>query len=312
MIVLDQTTTNKFLPFKQLVPTLQRAFQADITVPLRHNHSIECGAEKGIVLIMPAWDQHQYMGIKTVNIFPKNKEKNLPGLHSTYLLFDGTTGKPLANIDGDAITSRRTAAASALGASYLARADASRLLVVGSGQVAAYLPAAYAAVRTLTEVLVWNYNPESGHALVQQLQHQGVNARWADDLEQAVRSVDMISCATLSEQPLIHGSWLQAGQHLDLIGSFTPTMIESDPSCFAHSSVFVDTDEAPMKAGDLLAAFKAGTLQAEAIQATLFDLCSGRHPGRRSQDEITVFKAVGNALEDLAAAVLVYESYTHS
>src|SRR5699024_6769638 len=118
-------------------------------------HSIECGAEKGIVLIMPAWDQHQYMGIKTVNIFPNNKEKNLPGLHSTYLLFDGTTGKPLANIDGNAITSRRTAAASALGASYLARTDASRLLVVGSGQVAAYLPAAYGAVRDLTEVLVW-------------------------------------------------------------------------------------------------------------------------------------------------------------
>ncbi|AQS52212.1 ornithine cyclodeaminase [Paenalcaligenes hominis] len=312
MIVLDSTTTNELLPFDQLVPALRQAFQAEITVPLRHNHSIKCGVEKGITLIMPAWDQHQYMGIKTVNIFPNNREKNLPGLHSTYLLFDGTTGQPLANIDGDAITSRRTAAASALAASYLARKDASRLLVVGSGQVAAYLPAAYGAVRDLTEVLVWNYNPASGHALVEQLQQQGVNARWVDDLEHGVRAVDMISCATLSEQPLIRGSWLQPGQHLDLIGSFTPTMIESDPDCFKHTSVFVDTDEAPMKAGDLLEAFKVGALQADAIQATLFDLCLGHHCGRRTNEEVTVFKAVGNALEDLAAAVLVYESHTRS
>lgn len=310
MIVIDQQTANDLLPFDKLVPALREAFQAKITVPLRHSHSVECGGEQGIVLIMPAWDQNQYMGIKTVSIYPANRDKDLPGLHSTYLLFDGSTGQPLANIDGNAITSRRTAAASALGAAYLARQDAHRLLVVGAGQVASFVPAAYAAVRTLSEVLVWNINPEGAQALVEKLGQQGFNARQITDLQAGVAQVDMISCATLSEQALIHGAWLQAGQHLDLIGSFTPAMIESDAACFKGNAVFVDTDEAAMKAGDLLEAFKAGVMQASDIQATLFDLCAGRHPGRRSAEQITVFKAVGTALEDLAAAVLVYQQHS--
>lgn len=309
MIVIDQASTQALMPFEALVPALRSAFQADITVPLRHNHTMQCGDEQGIILIMPAWDAKQYMGIKTVNIFPANRDKGLPGLHSTYLLFDGTTGQPLANIDGNTITSRRTAAASALAADYLARKDASRLLVVGSGQVAAYLPAAYATVRELSEVMVWNINPDSAQRLVQQLQEQGFNARHIEDIDQGISQADIISCATLSEQPLIKGSQLRAGQHLDLIGSFTPKMIESDAACFAGNAVFVDTDEAPMKAGDLLEAFKAGSLQPEDIQANLFDLCAGKHAGRSSESEITVFKAVGNALEDLAAAVLVYQRY---
>lgn len=312
MIVIDFQVAHKLLTFKELVPALRAAFTADITVPQRHSHTVQCGGAEGISLLMPAWDQDQYMGIKTVNIFPANRTKNLPGLHSTYLLFDGTTGKPLASIDGNVITSRRTAAASALAASYLARKDATCLLVLGSGQVASFLPEAYAAVRDITEVLVWNINAASAQRLVADLQQRSFNAKWVEDLYTGVQQADIISCATLSEKPLIQGDWLKSGQHLDLIGSFTPQMMESDPQCFAGTQVFMDTTEAAIKAGDLLEAFKAGVLTQDQIKATLFDLCAGKHPGRVAASEITVFKSVGNALEDLAAAILIYQKHQNN
>ena len=121
---------------------------------------------------------------------------------------------------------------------------------------------------------------------------------------------DIVSCATLSTVPLVHGAWLQPGTHLDLIGSFKPDMIETDTACFDGTSVYVDTDEAPTKAGDLLAAFQAGVLKREDLRGTLADLVSGKAPGRRDAREITVFKAVGSALEDLTLAALVYENRT--
>ncbi|MGO3889492.1 MAG: ornithine cyclodeaminase family protein [Paenalcaligenes sp.] len=307
MQLIDADVSNALLGFDKLVPALRHAFQANITVPLRHTHTIECDGRKGITLIMPAWDNKKYFGLKTVNIFSANHELDLPGLHSTYLLYDGRTGKPLAHVDGDAVTSRRTAAASALAGGYLAKKDASRLFVLGTGRVASFLPDAYSVVRPIKDVFVWNRRPEGAERLVQELNEKGYNAHVVSTVEEGVAQADIISCATLSEAPLVHGEWLKPGQHLDLIGSFAPHMIETDAQCFARAAVFVDTDEAAKKAGDLLQAIEAGTLTVEAIQATLFDLCKGEHAGRTSDDQITVFKSVGNALEDLTAAILVYE-----
>lgn len=312
MQLIEADFANAALEFDRLVPALHHAFQDNITVPLRHTHTIECDGRKGITLIMPAWDNKKYFGVKTVNIFSANHELDLPGLHSTYLLYDGRTGKPLAYVDGDAVTSRRTAAASALAGDYLAKKDASTLFVLGTGRVASFLPDAYRAVRPITDVVVWNRRPEGAQRLVDELQAKGYNARVVSTVEEGVAQADIISCATLSEAPLVKGEWLKAGQHLDLIGSFAPHMIETDAQCFARGPVFVDTDEAAKKAGDLLQAFEAGTFTAEAIQATLFDLCKGQHAGRTQEDEITVFKSVGNALEDLTAAILVYEASQQS
>jgi ornithine cyclodeaminase/alanine dehydrogenase-like protein (mu-crystallin family) len=127
-------------------------------------------------------------------------------------------------------------------------------------------------------------------------------------LEQAVRDAHIVSCATLATAPLVRGAWLAPGTHLDLIGSFTPAMKEADAACFAGARVFVDTDEALLKAGELLDAMAAGTFVASGLQGTLTQLCRGERPGRREPTERTVFKAVGTALEDLAAASLIWDT----
>lgn len=311
MQILDQTTTVQHLPFGPLIDSLEQMFIEGCEVPLRHNHKIagSTPAEDGIVLLMPAWQSGKRIGIKTVSIFPGNQAKGLPGLHSVFILYDASTGVPLAVLDGDTITSRRTVAASALAARWLSRPDARRLLVVGAGRVASLLPDAYRCVRNITHVQVWDIRPEAAQAMVERLQEQGVDASVATNLEQAARAADIISCATLSTAPLIRGEWLQPGTHLDLIGGFTPAMRESDDACFARGTVFVDTSEALMKSGDILEPIASGAWDQSRLAATLEDLCRGKHTGRSSAEEITVYKAVGTALEDVAAASLAYDAF---
>ncbi|MDH1816103.1 ornithine cyclodeaminase family protein [Comamonas aquatica] len=311
MQILTQPQTEHHLPFTALLPALEQMFTTGCEVPLRHHHAIPGRStdEDGILLLMPAWQTGQRLGVKTVSIFPGNAHQGLPGLHSVYILYDARTGQPMAVLDGDTITSRRTAAASALAARWLSRPDARRLLVVGSGRVARLLPAAYRCVRALDTVEVWSRSPASAQALVDDLRAQGLPAQHAPDLEAAVRRADIVSCATLSTAPLIQGAWLQPGTHLDLIGSFTPAMRESDGECLRRATVFTDTTEALLKAGDLLGAIAAGAWSTDRLAATLEQLCRQQHPGRRSADEITLFKSVGSALEDLAAACLAYDGF---
>ena len=306
MLHLDATATAAPLGWPALIDALRRAFAEGCEVPLRHTHRVDDpDGRGGTVLLMPAWRPGRYLGIKTVTIFPGNTDRALPGLHSLYTLFDARTGVPLAQLDGNEITSRRTAAASALAASFLARGDASRLLVLGSGRVAQHLAPAMRALRPIKQVQVWNHRPEGAQALAQQWRTEGFDAQAATDLRSAVEQADIVSCATLAEAPLVRGEWLREGTHLDLIGSFTPRMRESDAACFSRSRVFVDTEEALAKSGDLLGAVAEGAFNASKLQGTLAQLCRGERPGRSGAREITLFKAVGNALEDLAAAELV-------
>lgn len=300
----DAETTRRHLGFGALIEALRQMFIAGCEVPLRHAHTVG----DGTLLLMPAWRAGQRLGIKTVTIFPGNSALGQPGLHSTYLLFDAATGVPLAQLDGDQITSRRTAAASALAASFLARADASRLLIVGTGRVASLIAEAMQVARPLTEFVVWNHRAPSAEALAGRLRERGFNARASTDLAAAVGAADIVSCATLSTTALIRGEWLRPGTHLDLVGSFTPAMCEADAACFQRSRVYVDTPEALAKSGDVLRAVEAGAFGPDQLAGTLAELCRGTRPGRSSAAEITLFKAVGSALEDLAAAELVWGS----
>lgn len=307
MLHLDATATASRLAFEALIPALRRAFaEQSCEVPLRHTHRIaDPAGAGGSVLLMPAWKPGGLFGLKTVMIFPGNGARGLPGLHSLYTLFDATTGVPLAQLEGNAITTRRTAAAAALAASFLAREDAARLLVLGCGRVARLLPEAMRCVRPITRVQVWNHRPEGAVALAREWREQGVAAQAVTDLDAAVHEADIVSCATLATAPLVRGARLRAGTHLDLIGSFTPQMRECDAACFARSRVFVDTEEALAKSGDVLGAVAEGAFEATRLQGTLAQLARGERAGRREAGEITLFKAVGNALEDLAAAELV-------
>lgn len=309
MLTLDAPATRACLPFATLIPALRMAFAAGCELPLRHTHTIaNPHGPDGTVLLMPAWRTGRRLGIKTVTIFPGNSALGRPGLHSLYTLCDATTGVPLAQIGGNEITSRRTAAAAALAASFLAREDATRLLVLGCGRVASLVPEAMRVVRPIAQVRVWNHRREGAERLAAALRLQGCAAEAVGDLDAAVASTDIVSTATLATAPLVRGATLQSGTHLDLIGSFTPAMRESDADCFARARVYVDTEEAPMKSGDIIEARRAGAFADDRLQGTLAQLCRGERPGRTSHDEITLFKAVGTALEDLAAAELAFDA----
>lgn len=304
MQILDAAATRAALPFDRLIPALRTLFASGCEVPRRHVHAVPAPDGGFTSLIMPAWVPGVCYGVKTVNVAPHNAARGLPGLHSTYLLYSAATGAPLAWLDGDQITARRTAAASALAASFLARADARHLLLVGAGQVARLLPAAYRVVRPIDRVTVWARSPDSARRLADQLRAEGFDARPAADLATAVAQADVVSCATLATTPLVQGAWLPPGSHLDLIGSFTPAMREADDACFSGAALYIDTDEALAKSGDLLGPLERGVLSAATVRGTLATLCAGQASGRQDAAARTVFKSVGTALEDLAAAML--------
>lgn len=311
--ILDAQATGIRLPFGELVATLRQAFAEGCVVPVRHHHTIaNDGEPDATLLLMPAWHEThrsgRYLGIKIVTVFPGNTSRNLPGLTSTYMLYDGRTGAQLALLDGNTITSRRTVAASALAADYLARKDARRLLVVGAGRVASLIPGAYRAVRQIEHIDIWDIDAASAARLAQDLEGQGLKASVAVNLEDAVRAADIVSAATLATEPLIKGEWLRPGTHVDLIGGFTPAMREADDEAVRRSSVYIDTREALHEAGDLVQPIRAGLFSADLVRATLDELCRHDIPTRTSDSEITLYKAVGTALADLAAATMVYEA----
>jgi ornithine cyclodeaminase len=257
---------------------------------------------------MPAWLEGRYLGVKIVTVFPDNGRRSLPSVYGTYLLMSGASGVPLATFDGSMLTLRRTACASALAARHLARDDASRLLMIGTGALAPHLVNAHAAIRPIRYVRIWGRSRDKAAELAAKLARPGLAVAATDDLEAAVREADVISCATLSKTPLVRGAWLKPGQHVDLVGSYAKDMREADDDVIRRASVHIDTDAAAAESGDLAQPLASGVLTRDAICGTLARLCRGEAPGRRSRDEITMFKSAGTAIEDLAAAVHLYES----
>lgn len=315
MLTINSQETAGLLPFDGLIKALAAAFAEGCEMPVRHHHTIDVPNEAAAtLLLMPAWhgarQSTRYLGIKIVTVFPGNAGRNLPGLTSTYMLYDAQTGIQLATLDGNVITGRRTVAASALAADYLARKNASRLLVLGAGRVASLIPDAYRAIRPLEQVAVWDIDRGNAERLAQSIEASGLAATVVDDLEGAVAEADIVSAATLATTPLIRGAWLRPGTHVDLIGGFTPGMREANDEAIGRASVFIDTEEALHEAGDLVQPIEAGLFSEEHVRSTLAGLCRANRFARSSDDEITLYKAVGTALADLAAATMVYEAAT--
>jgi len=310
MQIFDAAATQARLPLAPLIDALRAMFAAGCDVPQRAVHAIAQpdGTAAGHVLLMPAWQRGAQLGVKIVTVFPDNSARGLPSLHGVYLLLDAATGVPLAQLDGTELTTRRTVAVSALAASFLARTDASRLLIVGAGRIASLVADAMACVRPIARVQVWNHRAAGAHALAERLRARGIDAHAVGDLAAAVADADIVSCATLATQPLIEGRWLQPGTHVDLVGSFTPAMRETDSECVRRARVFVDGDEALDKAGDLVQAAADGAFAPARLQATLTQLCRHEQRGRNDAHEITLFKSVGSALQDLAGAQLLWKA----
>jgi ornithine cyclodeaminase/alanine dehydrogenase-like protein (mu-crystallin family) len=295
------------LDYALLVEALRDAFrQGGEAMPVRQSYDVGFGGAAAHLLTMPAWERGKALGVKLVTVFPQNAARGIGAVSSLYVLLDGETGVPRAMIDGEALTNRRTAAASALASSYLSRPDSTTLLMIGTGHLAHHLPLAHAAVRPIKNVMVWGRNAGRAAALAATLKDKGLAAEPVADLEAALARADIVSCATTASEPLVTGRHLRPGTHVDLVGAFTPKMRESDDETVRLSSVFVDTYAGTLaEAGDLLQPMGAGSWKAEAIRGDLHELTSGAKPGRRDAAEITLFKSVGSAIEDLAAATLL-------
>lgn len=296
------------LAWPALIERLAATFREGVEAPPRHHHAMHRPDGEATMLLMPAWEEAGYIGMKMVNVFPQNANAGLPAISGLYILCEGQHGTPLACIDGSALTKRRTAAASALAARELARDNADSLLVVGTGKLAPMLVEAHAAVRPIRTVRIWGRNPDKAAALAEQFRDR-FDCEAVTDLEAAVSEADIISCATLSTEALIRGEWLQPGTHLDLVGAFRPTMRETDSQCLARSDVFVDTYAGALgEAGDILQAIDEGVFSKSDLRAELAEILRGEKPGRTDDKAITLFKSVGASLEDLAAAIEVWET----
>lgn len=302
---------DRLLDFPALIEALRDAFRADIETPLRHHHAIAREDGEAALLLMPAWTKERsgsFLGTKTVTVFPGNLAKGLGSVAGTYLLMSGETGEPLVTIDGHRLTLWRTAAASALASTYLAREDAEHLLLVGAGALAPYLARAHAAVRPIRKVSIWNRSPTRAERLAAELASEAFTTEIVANAEAAAREADIVTCITLSQTPVVSGDWLKPGAHLDLVGAFRPNAREADDAAVRRAWIYVDTRKGALKeAGDLVMPMAAGILQESAILGDLAELCRGQATGRLSPEEITLFKSVGTAIEDLAAAMLVWK-----
>ncbi len=301
------------LDFPTLIDVLYAAFRSDITVPLRHAHEYPNPQEgaAATLLLMPAWQAGKYLGVKIITVSPWNGRFDLPAVQGVYLLFDADKGTPLAQLDAQTLTARRTAATSALASRFLSRPESRTLLMVGTGALAPNLIHAHATVRPISRVFIWGRRFEKAKELSQQFSSAPFKVEAIPTIEEVIREADIISCATLSSQALIRGEWLRYGQHLDLVGSFKPNMREADDEAIRRSTIFVDSREAaPLESGDLAIPIQRRIITIASIKADLFQLCRNQKAGRTRSEEITIFKSVGHALEDLAAARLAFEKMT--
>jgi len=315
MRFISAADIDRVLNFPDLVETLREAFRAAITVPVRHHHAIARSGGEATLLLMPAWHDGSggFIGVKIVSIFPDNAERQKPSVIGTYLLLAGDSGEALAAFDGQELTIWRTGAASALAASYLARPDARRLAMIGAGAMAPALIAAHIAIRPIEEVTIWSRTLDRAAALAARLDGPRIRVTASGDREAAISGADIVSVATLSPEPLVPGSWLKQGTHVDLVGGYTPKMREADDDAVRLARVYVDTRAgATREAGDIVQPMASGVLAEGGIAGDLFDLCRGTAAGRQSAEEITLFKSVGSAIEDLAAAVHVWRRIEHS
>lgn len=294
MLIADADAVHLHLPYPELVAALREAHLSaspDVAAVVMADPS----GRPNSFLALTAWGPDDMIAAKLVSVFPGNVRH--PSVQGLVALFDGTDGSVRLVADGAAMTVRKTAADSALGASFLARDDSEVLLVVGAGRLAPHVIAAHRAVRpSLRTVLVWNRTPARARELAATLPSVVAVA----DLDAAVARADVISCVTMATEPLVKGSLLRPGTHVDLIGSFTPQMREADDDTLRRGRVYVDTRDGIERSGEIAHA-RAGGAPAE-IDGDLFDLCTGKVAGRTSPEEITVYKNLGGAHLDLFTA----------
>ena len=299
--------------FSNLVNALRAAFSNKETmVPMRHHHDFPNPEveEDSTLLLMPAWKPGKQAGVKIATVSPKNGQFNLPAIQGTYIYLDALKGSILALLEAKSLTVKRTAAASALASQYLSRENSSSLLMIGTGALAPNLIQAHASIRPIETVYVWGRDYSKALSLSQKFKNASFQVQPIKAIKDKISDVDIISSATLSKTPLVLGKYLQPGQHVDLVGAYKPNMREADDETVKKAEVYVDTYQGGLKeSGDIVIPLKSGILKETDIKADLFELASQFKGGRKSAAEITMFKSVGHALEDLVAATHYYNMY---
>jgi alanine dehydrogenase len=301
---LDFDSVHTHAGVADLIAPLRHAFAEGMNAPARNHYELGAPPSANSLLVMPGWREGGHLGVKIVTVFPENEKRGLCSVNGEYLLISGDTGEPLALLDGRALTLLRTAAVSALAADLLAAPDADTLLMVGTGALAAYLIEGHLAVRRFKSIGIWGRTPAKAIRLVNRLLGKDLPVHLVPHLETAAREADVICCATMATSPLIEGRWLEPHAHLNLIGSFRPSMREADANCFRDSLVAVDTPDALEESGELVEPLQSGIVRRDQI-VQLRDLVVNGAPAAGSRK--SVFKSVGSALADLSAAEWIYQ-----
>ncbi len=315
ILQIDANFIEQNTVFTALIDKLKQSFYSQgIIVPMRHHHDFPNPTvqKESTLLLMPAWNTSQNAGVKIVTVSPENGQFNLPSIQGVYIYIDAVKGGIKAILEAKSLTVKRTAAASALASTYLSKQDSNSLLMIGTGALSTNLIKAHAAVRPIKTVYIWGRNFEKAQAIASKLKNEKFTIQAIRTIKEKISDVDIISSATLSKTPLVFGNYLKKGQHVDLVGAYKVDMREADDDVITKASVFVDTFQGGLKeSGDIVIPIQNGTLKKEEIKADLFQLTSNKKQGRLNDDEITVFKSVGHAIEDLAAATYYYDKFTN-
>ena len=308
--LLTEEQVHSLLPMADLVPAMESALAhysaGTVQQPVRTVLTV--GPSKAFFGVMPVHvPTPGAMGAKLVTVYEGNHQKGLPSHLATILLLDPETGALQAVMDGRYITEARTAAVSAVSARFLARADAGTLAIIGTGVQARSHLAAYAEVRALRDVRVWSPTPRSRERFVHDTRGQ-VTApiRATSTAEEAVRGADLIVLVTSSPTPVIEDAWVSDGAHVVSVGACRPDQREMDPALVARARLFVDSRAAALvEAGDIVQGIREGRFTDAHVRGEVGEVVLGRVPGRSSDGEVTVFKSLGLAVEDIVSADLV-------
>jgi len=310
-LLLTEEHVKSVLPMSDLITAMESAlarFSAgDVQQPVRTVLTV--GAQRAWWGLMPAYvNEPPTMGAKLVTVFNGNGARGLPTHLAIIVLFDPDTGALQALMDGRFITEARTAAVSAVSARYLARAESQTLAILGTGVQARSHLEAYAEVRHLRDVRVWSPNAASRERFVDEMQpHARVPLRTAASAEDAVRGADLVVLATSSPTPVVDVSWIAPGSHIVSVGACRPDQREMSPELVAGGRLFVDSRAAALvESGDVVMGIAEGRFGPGHLAGEIGELVLGRARGRQSDNEITIFKSLGMAVEDVATADLVY------
>jgi alanine dehydrogenase len=311
MLVLNAEQIRSLATTPRVIEALRKTFAAGGVTTVRTPTQMPGGSADRLFVSMLAMDRSGGPVIKLLTILPENRPQGLLTVQGAIVVFS-KTGVPVAILDGTVITHLRTGAASALASTYLSREDSSHLVILGTGALAPTMAASHCAVRSIKRVSVWGRRPEQAKATAEAIRAKvgaSIDVAVTDSIEKAVATADIVSSSTSSPTPILAGKWLKPGTHVDLVGSFQPTKRESDDDVVLRSRIFVDTFHGALhEGGDVVEPISRGVISRDRIEGELADLASGRVKGRGSNDEVTLFKSVGTAIEDLATARMLVEA----